>query len=120
MMAVVKIAYENLRSTVYDEFQWVSTLGDKLRWLGVMRALCSCKTVSSDRITMLSKMAWLTVNRHSIQLDQPWRVMGVAHAGLRSQNRMVHFPVLILTYLTLDCLVAYFVVYIIQARSPFK
>ena len=27
MMAVVKNTYENLRSTVYDEFQRVSTLG---------------------------------------------------------------------------------------------
>ncbi len=31
MMAVVKNAHENLRSTVYDEFQRVSRLGDKLR-----------------------------------------------------------------------------------------
>jgi hypothetical protein len=30
MMAVVKNAHENLRSTVYDEFQRVSTHGDNV------------------------------------------------------------------------------------------
>jgi hypothetical protein len=49
---------------------------------------------------MLPKMAWLTVNRHSIQLAG---MMGVTHVGLRSLNCMVHLPTLVLTYLTLDC-----------------
>jgi len=49
--------------------------------LGMMHALCSCETVSSDCFTMLPKVAWLIINRHSIP---PWHPQVVNASAVRA------------------------------------